>query len=423
MNILIIGSGGREHALAWKINQSPLVEKIHCIPGNPGTKNIAKNHAHDVNDFNTLIAFSKTNRIDLVVIGPETPLVNGITDAFEAEGLLVFGPSKYAAQLEGSKSFSKDLMKENNIPTAQYATFTELEKAKVYLMGLGTFPVVLKADGLAGGKGVLICQDLNEALDALNEIMADKTFGIAGDKLVIEEFLDGDEVSIFVLCDGKDYRLLSPAQDHKKIGENDTGKNTGGMGAYAPAPLADQVMINTIEENVIKPTLSAMAKRGHPYKGLLYVGIIVVNGVPFVLEYNCRFGDPETQAVLPLVKNDIVPFLKACAKGNLSNLQLEFEDKCAMDVVLVSGGYPDSFDRGYKIRGLENLNDSILCFHAGTKEENGNIVTSGGRILNLVSLAASFRECSEIVYKEIKKISFEKMNYRNDIGFKVLRNE
>lgn len=420
MNILIVGSGGREHALTWKIKQSPLVDKIHCIPGNPGTKEIAENHLIDDTDFDKMIKFSKENSIDLVVVGPETPLVNGITDAFEKEGFLVFGPSKYAAQLEGSKTFSKDLMKENNIPTAEYATFTDYAEAKSYLEGLSKFPVVLKADGLAAGKGVLICLDLEEALAGLTEIMADKSFGSAGDRLVVEEFLNGDEVSIFVLCDGKEYRILSPSQDHKKIGEGDTGKNTGGMGAYAPAPLADKVMLEIVEENVIEPTLRSMAERGHPYRGLLYVGIIVVDGKPYVLEYNCRFGDPETQAVLPLVKSDLVPFFKACAVGSLGDLKLEFEEKCAMDVVLVSGGYPDSYDKGYKITGLENIDPDILCFHAGTKEESAEIVTSGGRVLNLVALGDTFQECADKVYKEIYKITFKKMNYRKDIGFKVL---
>ncbi|KAA3617682.1 MAG: phosphoribosylamine--glycine ligase [Calditrichaeota bacterium] len=421
MNILIIGSGGREHALAWKVKQSPLLEKLYCVPGNPGTAGIAENHDLDVSDFDTLIKFAKDNNIDLTIVGPENPLVDGIVDRFEEEGLLAFGPSKFAAQLEGSKSFSKDFMQANNIPTAEYATFTDSNLARDYILKNEKYPLVLKADGLAAGKGVLICQNENESMDALNQIMADKSFGSAGDKLVIEEFLDGDEVSIFVLCDGENYRILPPSQDHKKVGVGDTGKNTGGMGAYAPAPLATPELIQNVEKNVIQKTLLAMTKLGHPYRGLLYVGIIVVEGKPYVLEYNCRFGDPETQAVLPLVKSDLVPFFQACAKGSLGNLSLEIEDKCAVDVVLTSGGYPDAYDKGFKIVGLDQVVDEILTFHAGTKAENKNILTSGGRVLNLVALADTFEECIEKVYCEIEKISFQKMNFRRDIGFKVLR--
>lgn len=423
VHILVIGNGGREHALTWKIKQSPLVERIYCIPGNPGTAEIAENHEIDFSDFGAIIGFCKEYKIDLVVVGPEVPLVNGITDVLEKEGITAFGPSKYAAQLEGSKAFSKDFMKENNIPTAGYHVFTDLEQAKLHIEALSNFPVVLKADGLAAGKGVLICYDLRQAFAGLNEIMSEKSFGSAGEKLVIEEYLDGDEISIFALCDGKDYRLLSPSQDHKKAGEGDTGKNTGGMGAYAPAPLADQNMIQMVENKVIVPTLNAMNKRGHPYKGVLYVGVIVVKGVPFVLEYNCRFGDPETQSVLPLLKTDLVPLLQACATGTLGDQQLQFKNKCAMDVVLVSGGYPDSYAKGYKISGLADLDPAILCFQAGTKEENGELVTWGGRVLNLVGLGDSFQECADKIYKEITKINFTNIYYRKDIGFKVLGSE
>jgi phosphoribosylamine--glycine ligase len=417
---LVIGNGGREHALAWKIKKSPLLKKLFCIPGNPGTESIARNIAIDIKDFKKIKEFCLTQNISLVVVGPEVPLVDGITDFLEASGLHVFGPSGYAAQLEGSKTFSKNLMRDYNIPTAEYATFSDFNEAELYLKNIKKFPVVLKADGLAAGKGVLICQSLEEALSALKQIMSDKAFGDAGNTLLVEEFLDGDEVSVFVLCDGKNYCILPPSQDHKKIGEGDTGKNTGGMGAYAPAVIADKRLISIIEEKVIMPTLQAMTKKGHPYKGLLYVGIILVKGAPYVLEYNCRFGDPETQAVLPLVKSDIVPFLLDCAKGNLQNLNLEFEEKCALDVVLVSAGYPDSYEKGYPISGLNDLDNSVLCFHAGTVIKDGRTVTSGGRVLNLVALGDTFADCAKKVYKEIEKLKFTGMYFRRDIGYKVL---
>ncbi len=423
MNILIIGSGGREHALAWKVKQSPVLDKLFCMPGNPGTAEIAENIELDISDFDALVRFAKKQDIGLTIIGPENPLVDGIVDRFSAEGLVAFGPTKFAAQLEGSKSFSKDLMQANNIPTAKYAIFTELDAAKDYILKNKKYPLVLKADGLAAGKGVLICTDEKEALDGLNMIMADKSFGDAGNKLVIEEFLDGDELSLFVLCDGENYRILPAAQDHKKVGEGDTGKNTGGMGAYAPAPLATSALLKNVEENVIKKTLQAMKNLGHPYRGLLYVGIIIEDGIAYVLEYNCRFGDPETQAILPLVKSDLVPFFKACATGSLKNLTLEFEEKCAMDVVLTSGGYPGSYEKNFEITGLDQISNGCLLFHAGTKLSNGKIITSGGRVVNLVSTGSSFAECMENVYEEIEKIQFEKMYFRRDIGFKVLEKE
>lgn len=421
MNVLIIGSGGREHALAWKIKQSPLVERIFCIPGNPGTAEIAENYNLNADDYEAVIKFAKDNNVGLIVVGPEIPLVNGITDELQSAGLAVFGPSKFAAQLEGSKAFSKDLMQSTNIPTASYATFADRDEAEAYIKNITKYPVVLKADGIAAGKGVLICQDQQQALSALKEIMTDKAFGDAGNTLVIEEFLDGDEVSIFVLCDGENYCILPPSQDHKKIGEGDTGLNTGGMGAYAPAPLADKSLMEIAREDVIEPTLKAMKNLGHPYRGLLYVGLIVVDGKSYVLEYNCRFGDPETQAVLPLVKSDLVPFFVACASGSLKGMELETEDQCAMDVVISSGGYPGSYKKNIEIKGLQNLNPQIICFHAGTTKQDGSLLTNGGRVLNLVALGNSFQECKTKIYTEIKKVNFENMYYRKDIGHKVLK--
>jgi len=420
MNVLVIGSGGREHVLTWKVKQSPLVEKVYCIPGNPGTAQIAENYNIDDTDFDAMIAFVKEKKIELTIVGPEVPLVNGIVDAFNEENLAIFGPDKFAAQLEGSKAFSKDLMQENGILTAAYATFTEYDLAKKYILKNENYPIVLKADGLAAGKGVLICANEIGALNGLDSIMSSKEFGSAGDKLVIEEFFDGDEVSLFVMCDGTDFRILPASQDHKKIGEGDTGKNTGGMGAYTPTPMATPNLLIEVENNVIIPTLQAMTKLGHPYRGLLYVGIIVAKGKPYVLEYNCRFGDPETQAVLPLVKSDLVPFFQACANGSLGDMKLEIEDKCAMGVVLVSGGYPDAYQKNIPISGLENVSDDVLVYHAGTKDANAQIVTSGGRVLSLVALGDSFKECADLVYGQIEKIKFENMNFRKDIGFKVL---
>ncbi len=422
MNILIIGSGGREHALAWKIAQSPLLDKLYCCPGNPGTAEIAENIDIDSSDFSALIAFCKQKKIALTVVGPEAPLVEGIVDAFEKENLSIFGPGKEAAQLEGSKVFSKNLMKECEIPTAAYSTFDNYDDAKNYLDANPKYPIVLKADGLAAGKGVIICENRAEAYNALNKIMQDKKFGDAGDHLVIEEFLRGNEVSVFAICDGSDYVLLPASQDHKKVGEGDTGENTGGMGAYAPTPLATAEIIQKTEKDVIKPLLLRLKEKGIPYKGLLYVGLIIVESHPYVLEFNCRFGDPETQAVLPLIKSDLLPYLIASAQGNLAKTEpLEILDKCSMDIVLASGGYPGAYEKNKPIEGLNNVQD-VLIFHAGTKNENDQLVTSGGRVLNVVAIEDLFKKAFEKAYQEINKIKFDKMYFRKDIGFRILKN-
>jgi phosphoribosylamine---glycine ligase len=418
VKILVIGSGGREHALVWKIAQSPLVKKIYCAPGNPGIRELAENVKIAANDLDGLLQFAKTKQIDLTVVGPEDPLVDGIVDLFEENGLKIFGPNGAAAQLEGSKAFSKNLMKKYKIPTAIYQTFKSNIDALIYFKFIEKFPVVLKASGLAAGKGVIICNDLQETVAATNLIMKDKAFGEAGSEMVIEEFLEGEEVSIFAIVDGKNYKLFSPSQDHKRVFDNDEGKNTGGMGAYAPAPLATSDFIEDVKKSIIEPTINAMITEGSPYKGLLYFGIIVTQSGPKVLEYNCRFGDPETEVVLPLLESDLVPLMLASINGTIEKEDIKIKDGFAVDVVLASGGYPDKYEKGKIITGLNSLDSDILVFHAGTKIEGDNLVTNGGRVLNVVGLGKEFKPTQQKVYKEIKKIHFDKMHYRTDIGSK-----
>ncbi len=421
MNVMILGSGGREHALAWKIKQSPLLDTLYCLPGNPGTQSLAQNIDLPTDDFEALARFATEHRIDLTVVGPEVPLVNGIVDFFNSKNLAVFGPSKAAARLEGSKAFSKRFLQERNIPTAAFATFTKAQQARDWLKANNSYPIVLKADGLAAGKGVLICANRDEALDGVRSIMDDKSFGAAGDILLIEQFLTGDELSLFALCDGSDFLLLPAAQDHKKIGEGDSGKNTGGMGAYAPAPLGSPELIRQIGETIIRPTLRGMVEQGAPYRGLLYVGCIIQAGKPYVLEFNCRFGDPETQAVLPLLKDDLLPLLQACATGSLAGKSITATGQCAFDVVLTSGGYPDAYSKGQVISGLDDLDENILLFHAGTRRTAEGLLTNGGRVLNVVARGTDFKKCARDVYAAIDKIHFNGMYFRRDIGYKVLK--
>jgi phosphoribosylamine--glycine ligase len=419
MKILVIGSGGREHAMVWKIAQSPLVRKIYCAPGNPGIADVADVLKIDSSDIEKLLSFAVDNKIDLTVVGPEDPLVAGIVDMFQERGLKIFGPSKKAAQLEGSKVFAKDLMQKYNIPTAVYESFTSVVEAKTYIEKLHKFPVVLKADGLAAGKGVLICNNKEETLDGLTSIMSDKKFGKAGDKMVIEEFLQGEEVSIFALCDGNNYKLLSSAQDHKKVFEGDRGKNTGGMGAYAPAPLLNKKLLVKIEEEIIKPTIQAMLVENNPYRGMLYFGLIVNNDDIKVLEFNCRFGDPETEVVLPMLESDLVPLLLATTDGSLDEHEIKLKNGFAIDIVLASGGYPDSYEKGKIIKGCKAVADDILLFHAGTTFKEENLVTSGGRVLNVVALGDNFFNTRDFVYKNVEKIIFDDMHYRKDIGYRA----
>jgi len=420
LKILVIGSGGREHALVWKIAQSPLVKKIYCTPGNPGIGELAENLDIPSSDLDGLLQFAKKNKIDLTVVGPEDPLVEGIVDKFEDAGLKIFGPGKEAAQLEGSKAFSKKIMQKYKIPTAAFQLFNSNIDALIYSKFIDKFPIVLKASGLAAGKGVLICNNLQEVAAGINLIMKDKAFGGAGDEMIIEEFLEGEEVSIFALVDGENYKLLSTSQDHKRVFDNDEGKNTGGMGAYAPAPVATTDLMQKIEESVIKPTINAMIKEGHPYKGLLYFGLVITDDGPKVLEYNCRFGDPETEVVLPLLESDLIPLMLATIHGTIKNEIVEIKDGFAVDVVLASGGYPDAYDKGISITGLNDIDSDIIVFHAGTKMDGQNLITSGGRVLNVVGLGEDFKSTRKNVYDAIKKIQFDKIHYRKDIGFRAL---
>ncbi len=423
MKVLVIGGGGREHALVWKLSQSPLVKKIYCAPGNPGMAALAECRPIAADDLNGLAALAQKEKIDLTVVGPEVPLVMGIADLFSKKGLPVFGPEAGAALLEGSKAFSKKLMREKGIPTADFAVFTEAGSAHAYIEACRDFPVVLKADGLAAGKGVLICHDRDQALRGVDSILADKAFGNAGNTLLIEQFIRGDELSLFVLTDGERYLMLPAAQDHKKIGEGDTGANTGGMGAYAPAPLGDRALLDKVAARVVEPTLEAMRAIGHPYRGLLYVGLIIREGKPFVLEYNCRFGDPEIQAVLPLIEDDLAPVFMQIARGRLETERLKVSGRRAFDVVIASGGYPAGYSRGHAISGLDSLPEEILCFHAGTAIKQGQTVTAGGRVLNIVALDDTFSGAAEKAYAAISGIAFRDMYYRRDIGYKVLENK
>jgi phosphoribosylamine--glycine ligase len=421
MKILVIGSGGREHSMVWKIAQSPLVSKIYCAPGNPGIADIAEIIPINSSNNKQLLTFAEDKKIDLTVVGPEDPLVTGIVDMFTERGLKIFGPSKIAAQLEGSKVFAKNLMHKYKLPTATYESFNSVTEAEAYIHNLKDFPVVLKADGLAAGKGVLICNNKDETLDGLTSIMSEKKFGTAGNQMIIEQFLHGEEVSIFALCDGYNYKLLSSAQDHKKVFERDEGKNTGGMGAYAPAPLLNERLLAKIEQEIIKPTIQAMAAENNPYCGMLYFGLIVNEEGPKVLEFNCRFGDPETEVVLPMLESDLVPLLLATTNGSLDQHEIKLKKGYAIDIVLASGGYPDKYEKGKIIKGCENVAEGILLFHAGTTLQEKNLVTNGGRVLNVVALGNNFYQTRDFVYENVEKIIFEDMHYRKDIGYRAVK--
>jgi len=421
MNILVLGSGGREHAISWKLSQSPKVSKLFIAPGNAGTKNVGENIDISVNDFESISKLVLENNIEMVVVGPEDPLVNGIYDFFGNDDRLkhvaVIGPSKAAAELEGSKEFAKKFMMRHNIPTAAYESFTvdTLDKGYKFLETL-TPPFVLKADGLAAGKGVLILEDLDEAKAELKAMLADSKFGSASQKVVIEEFLDGIELSVFVLTDGKNYKILPNAKDYKRIGEGDKGLNTGGMGAVSPVPFADEILLNKIEERIVKPTIDGFAKDGLTYKGFVFIGLIKVNNEPLVIEYNVRMGDPETEVVIPRIKSDLFDLFEGVANENLDTKEIELDERSACTVMMVSGGYPEAYEKGEEISGLENVQDSLV-FHAGTKLEGDKIVTAGGRVLAITSYSDNFKNALKKSYENIEKISFDKHNYRKDIGF------
>ena len=417
MKVLIVGSGGREHAIAWKVAQSPRVEKIYCAPGNAGIEEYAQCVDIGAMEFEKLAAFAKEEQIDLTVIGMDDPLVGGVVDVFEREGLRVFGPRKNAAVLEGSKAFSKDLMKKYGIPTAAYENFTDPKAALSYLE-TARFPIVLKADGLALGKGVLICQDLSEAQAGVREIMEDKKFGNAGNTMVIEEFMTGREVSVLSFVDGKTIKTMTSAQDHKRAMDGDQGLNTGGMGTFSPSPFYTPEVDAFCREHIYQPTVDAMAKEGRPFKGVIFFGLMLTADGPRVLEYNARFGDPEAQVVLPRMKNDIVDVFEACIDGTLDQVDLQFEDNAAVCVVLASEGYPVSYEKGFPIRGLENFKDKdgYYVFHAGTKKKDGQIVTNGGRVLGVVAKGEDLKKARANAYEAIKLVEFDNKYYRHDIG-------
>lgn len=427
INVLILGSGGREHALAWKIAQSNLLGELYCLPGNPGTSEIAKNIECSINDFPRIKDIVLENNIGLVVVGPEGPLVNGIKDFFKNDSelapILFIGPDKVGASLEGSKKFAKEFMSRHNIPTAAYNSFIagEQNKAIDFLNQLKP-PYVLKADGLAAGKGVLILDTVEEAVTALEEMFSGK-FGAAGDKVVIEEFLSGIEVSVFVLADGQDYMILPLAKDYKRINDGDKGLNTGGMGAVSPVPFADKAFMEKVETRIIKPTVDGINSEGIDYKGFIFIGLMCCNGEPYVIEYNVRMGDPETEAVMTRIESDFLKHLIAAAKGEIASEKIEITSKTAVTSIIVSGGYPDDYVNGFPIIGIDDVQD-IHVFHSGTmSSQAGGILTNGGRVLALTSIGEDIASAREHLYNEISKIDFEGMYYRKDIGLDIISHE
>ncbi|MGM0933629.1 MAG: phosphoribosylamine--glycine ligase [Bacteroidota bacterium] len=421
MKILILGSGGREHTFAWKVAQSKKCTKLFVAPGNAGTAQLAENVDLKLSDFESIKNFVIKQEIEMLIVGPEDPLVEGITDFFAEDPKLrsvkVIGPSKRGALLEGSKERAKEFMAMHNIPTAAYESFTveSLDAGKKFLESLNP-PYVLKADGLAAGKGVLILENLDEAKAELESMLSDKKFGEASAKVVIEEFLDGIELSVFVLTDGKNYKILPTAKDYKRIGEGDTGLNTGGMGAISPVPFADNELMNKIEERIVKPTVNGLQEEEIDYKGFIFIGLIRVGDEPFVIEYNVRMGDPETEVVLPRIKSDLVELLEKVSEGKLNEVKLEIDEQTATTVMLVSGGYPEAYEKGKEINGFDDVKDSIV-FHAGTKKEGEKIVTNGGRVIAITSFGTDYKEALKKSYQNAEKLHFDKMYYRKDLGF------
>ncbi|WLQ13983.1 phosphoribosylamine--glycine ligase [Hahella aquimaris] len=426
MNVLVIGSGGREHALAWKAAQADYVNTVFVAPGNAGTALEPKleNVAIDVLDFDALIAFAKDNQVELTIVGPEAPLVAGVVNRFQAEGLRIFGPSQGAAQLEGSKAFTKDFLARHNIPTAAYQSFTEIEPALAYLREQGA-PIVVKADGLAAGKGVIVAMTLEEAEDAVRDMLADAKFGDAGHRVVIEEFLEGEEASFIVMVDGKHVLPMATSQDHKRVGDGDTGPNTGGMGAYSPAPVVTDSVHERVMREVIYPTVQGMAQEGNDYVGFLYAGLMIgADGAPKVIEYNCRFGDPETQPIMMRMQSDLVELCIAATQGALDSKTSEWDARAAVGVVLAAGGYPDSYAKGAVISGLENADRAdAKVFHAGTTLRDGQVVTQGGRVLCATALGADVTEAQRKAYEQVARIDWLDMYYRKDIAYRAIARE
>ena len=415
-NVLVLGSGGREHSIVWSLSKEKSVSNIFCAPGNAGTLSQSENLSVDLNDNEDILRIINENNIDYTVVGPENPLNNGIVDFLESRGHKVFGPTKYAAQLECSKLFARKFMERYNIPQPSFFECSNEEEVISVSTKLG-FPIVLKADGLAAGKGVIICHNQSELDDALDIMFVDKKFGNASDKLSVEECLKGEELSIFVVTDGEHYKILNSAQDHKRIFDDDKGPNTGGMGAYCPAPLFEDKLRDKVEQRIIIPTIEGMKKEGHPYKGFLYVGIMLVDGEPYVIEYNVRLGDPEAQVIIPMIHGTLFPTIKNVINNSLDSINIENNDGFAVTVILASGGYPDEYKKGIEIQGLD---DNLMIFHSGTKIINGKYYTSGGRVLSVMGQDSSLRGAIDKVYNSIDKINFDNMYYRRDIGKKGL---
>ena len=421
MKVLLIGSGGREHALAWKLVQSPKVDELLAAPGNPGIALLpkAKNIALNVDDLEAVADFAEANGIELTVVGPEAPLVAGLADVFRARGLAVFGPNKAAAELEGSKAFSKEMMAKYGVPTAFYKICEDAATAKAYIEEKGA-PIVVKADGLAAGKGVVVAMTKEEALAAVDDMMGDMCFGAAGARVVIEEFMEGEEASLLAFTDGKTVVPMIASQDHKRVGDGDKGPNTGGMGTYAPAPVMTPELRQKAYDTILKPMVDAMAKEGKPYQGCLYAGLMIKGDSVKVVEFNCRFGDPETQVVLPLLNGDLAEIMLACANGTLDQVKIDWYDRAAVCVVLASAGYPGSYPKGKEINGLENVPASSVVFHAGTKETAGKILTNGGRVLGVTGFAGDIKAARDKAYEAVEKISFEGAFCRKDIAWRAL---
>lgn len=426
MRVLIIGSGGREHALGWKVAQNPAVETVFIAPGNAGTALEAKLQNVDiaVEDVAGLVAFAQNNAIELTIVGPEAPLVIGVVDAFRAAGLPIFGPTQAAAQLEGSKAFTKDFLARHNIPTAAYANFTEIEPALAYVREQGA-PIVVKADGLAAGKGVIVAMTLEEAEDAIKDMLAGNAFGDAGSRVVVEEFLDGEEASFIVMVDGENVLPMATSQDHKRVGDQDTGPNTGGMGAYSPAPVVTQAIHDRVMEEVIYPTVRGMAAEGNPYTGFLYAGLMIDStGAPKVIEYNCRFGDPETQPIMMRMQSDLVELCLAAIDGKLDQVESKWDPRASIGIVLAAGGYPGDYAKGDIISGLPTTEvEGQKVFHAGTTDKDGHVVTNGGRVLCATALGNTVSEAQQRAYELAKQISWHGMFHRNDIGYRAIARE
>jgi phosphoribosylamine--glycine ligase len=423
LNVLLIGGGGREHAMAWKLAQSDNLRKLFISPGNPGTSSHGENVDLDLNNFTAILDFVKNNHIELVVIGPEQPLVDGLTDFLEEEHISVFGPSKEAAQLEGSKEFAKEFMYEFDIPTAAYNVYSsdEFDLALNSIVERDSYPVVLKADGLAAGKGVFICEDAGQVKLHLETLKNDISFSKAANRLVVEEFMHGEEASVFVISDGFTAKVLQNAQDHKRAGDGDTGLNTGGMGAYCPAPVLTPEIIEAVENEIISPTITGMQVRGSAYKGILYVGLMITDEGPKVVEYNCRFGDPECQVILPALKNDLLTLMYRCSEQRLNEIDIEIDNDFRCCVVMASNGYPGSYEKFKPIHGIDNVDDQTIVFHAGTAVSSGKLLSNGGRVLNVVGKGNTLQNAIDNTYANVKKISFENAYYRNDIGAKGLK--